>query len=216
MALDRAVLAAREHAEAMFEPLGELGRGQQSDAGRGELDRERYAVQPFADLRHRAGVAASSAKSPRTDSARATNRRTASHRAIASASCIRRARRVTATAKIRSPGTPSPSRLVARILTSLHASTISLMRRVDRPQQVLTVVEHEHEMLRSQESDEGLRRVPTLAGIDTEHLEHGIGYGLTLAHPFELAEPRAVPVAAVRHAPTLRARGASCRHRPLR
>ena len=92
------------------------------------------------------------------------------------------------------PGTePFPARgedldLATRVDDLVHEARCG-------PQQVLTVVEHEHKLLRSQEANERRDRVPTLAGIHTEHLEHGIGHRVALANTFELAQPRPVPAA---------------------
>ncbi len=57
MPLHRGAAAARQQAEALAESLRDLGRCQRPDAGRGELDRERDAVEAPADLQHRADVA---------------------------------------------------------------------------------------------------------------------------------------------------------------
>ena len=125
VALGRAALAAREQAEALVEALGELGRREHRDPCRGELDRERHAVESSAHLRDRGGVAL-------------VDREAGPHRLrpldeephrVARRDLVDVARSASGTsseptARIRSPGSPSPSRLVARTRTPGHSRTI--------------------------------------------------------------------------------------------
>src|SRR5436190_18804753 len=53
MTLDRAALAAGQQPEALVESLRDLCRAQHGDTRCGELDRQRYAVEPTHDLADR-------------------------------------------------------------------------------------------------------------------------------------------------------------------
>ncbi len=64
LARRRRVAPAAEHAEAIVEPLGDRRRAQRSDAARGELERERQAVEAEADAGDVHRVLAHRARSP--------------------------------------------------------------------------------------------------------------------------------------------------------
>ena len=120
----RAAPPAGEQPEPLVEQRPRSRPGSSTPTrGRGELDRERDAVEPAADLRDRAVRSSRRvAKSPAHAAARSTNRRTASFAAsrrpaLDGPSGQRRATGTT----ICSPAHPSASRLVARIRTLGHS-----------------------------------------------------------------------------------------------
>src|SRR5262249_48922925 len=55
LARPRVTRPTSEEAEAVIEPADDLCGGEMTNTCRGELDRERYSVETFADLRHRGG-----------------------------------------------------------------------------------------------------------------------------------------------------------------
>ena len=70
LAVQRRPAPGRQDGEAIAQSLGDLSRRERPHAGGGELQRERHAVQPQADLGNRAGVGIAQLKA-RRDVARA-------------------------------------------------------------------------------------------------------------------------------------------------
>ena len=114
--------SAGEQLEALVEACRDVGRGHDRDPRRGQLDRQRDAVEPAADLGdrrrvrlvehepglHRAGRARRRAAPPRWHRSRRVDAvRAGSSSAVSGHTC--------------SPATPSASRLVARMRTPGHS-----------------------------------------------------------------------------------------------
>ncbi len=80
MARQGSPVATGQQLETVTEPLGDLLDRKCTHAGRRELERERDAIQPAADVGHRRGVRQGQSKRRVRDAAaRSTNRRTASY-----------------------------------------------------------------------------------------------------------------------------------------
>ena len=85
LARQRGAVAAGQQPEAIVQALGDLLDRQRAHARRGELDRERNAVEPPADVRRLPARSASVTRSAGCAAvARSTNRRTAANRVSAS------------------------------------------------------------------------------------------------------------------------------------
>ena len=122
VALDRGAPTAGEQPEALVEQGGDLAGRHADDPRRGELDRERDAVEPAADLGDR-GTRCRVEREVRRRAARARSTKSAT------ASLARDRLDVVASTvghdsersgRICSPSTASPSRLVARMRTPGH------------------------------------------------------------------------------------------------
>ena len=145
--------AARRSAAAAAAPAAQqLGRRQQLDPRRGQLDRQRQPVQPAADRGHRRRrSSAVRAKSGRTSAARSTNSRTAATPASPATGepgrrtvPARQAPPAAGPRISRSPRSRSRTRLVASTRSPAHAGQ-QLRHERRRRQQVLEVVEDEQQ-----------------------------------------------------------------------
>ena len=194
VALDRAAPPAGEEPEPFVE-RGAISAGRhRHDPRRGELDRERDAVEPAADLADRCRVATRRARSRAAPlRARSMNRRTASLSIGVDGS--RRSDR--GSGSDRSGHDPlavdaEPSRLVASIRTSGHVAQTRSASVAAGVEQVLAVVEHEQQLAWAA----GTRRMLSVEGSRT--LLHAQGRrddlrpSLGVDDRCELAEPHAV------------------------
>ena len=142
--------SAREQAEAVVELAADLGRIEVPAARRGELDGERDAVEPMADLERRLvchrrrETASAEPAAPGRRRAGSPPTGTASHRPAVVELVARRA---TAARHVTSPGTPSGSRLVASTVAVGLAASSSGDELGAVSDEVLTVVQHEQRRL---------------------------------------------------------------------
>ena len=109
----------RQHGEPVLHMVGQLDRRQARQPGRRQLERQRDAVQPAADLGHRLEAAASNGAGRPPPRGPGTAGRPDSRRPARAVSLLAAWRRG-ATGSCTSPGTARASRLVARIRTRGH------------------------------------------------------------------------------------------------
>ncbi len=157
--LDCGSAAAGEQAEALVEAGRDLGGRHHASAGRGQLDGERDAVEPAQICAIVAAVLGVELESPPASGAldeelhRIGREDLLGRRTLAGRSSDRTIIR-------RSPRTPSPSRPVASTRDVRTRPDERRRRDARRLEEVLTVVEHDEEFLRSE------RRRRTLSAID--------------------------------------------------
>ena len=146
LAGQRRAAAAGQQPEAVVQPRRDLLHRQRLHPRRRQLDRQRDAVQPLADLRHGRRVLLRECELGRPQVARSTNSRTASDSLEAApvvATCRALGYRQRGHAPDRSPVTPSGSRLVARMRRFGQARK---RRRHDaRDQEMFAVVQQQQE-----------------------------------------------------------------------
>ena len=190
---ERRPAAAGQQAEAVVEPRGDLLDGERPHARGGQLDRQRDAVQPLADLGHRRRVRIRQGEvglhrggpvdeEPHGLVLRQRRRAPARRRGSGTESG--------GTRNATSPVSPSGSRLVARILHVRAGPQQRLGQPRARGDQVLAVVEHEQQCA-------GIAGAPTMRGLDRaarllphaerrgerRRGEHGIGERRQLDQP---------------------------------
>ena len=136
----------REQSKAIVEPGVDLLDRQDLQPRRRQLDRQRDAVEPPADLGHGAGVVARDANAESTAAARSTNRWTASYcsRSSDGAGVPRVRQRQRRHSPRVSPAIPSASRLVAMIVRP-GAARSSVSASSAPARSVLAVVEHQED-----------------------------------------------------------------------
>ena len=146
----------------------------------GQFDRQRQTVEPSADLGDRA------------------------HRLMVEVEigpaclspfgeqCVASSTGSGGTGRIRSPSTPSASRLVASTTTSGHCRTIWSTRRAAAGEDVLAVVHDQQQRARPQKLDHGGLDAKALLLLQPQRRGNGVIDGRTVIERRELAEARAV------------------------
>ena len=161
----RGPAAAGEQPEPVVEPGGHLGHRQRAHPGRGQLDGQRHAVEPAADLHHRTDrVARPPAKPGRTAAARSASSRTAGKASACSGAASGGGSPSGATGASASPVIASGSRLVARMRSCGQRASSSAGGAGGGLDQVLAVVQHDQRAPVGEQVDEQGQRVG-LAGL---------------------------------------------------
>ena len=170
---------------------GQLRRAHRRHPRRGQLDRQGHPVETTTHLPHRRPVR-------RTEHEIGVGRAGTLHeqlhrfrRADRRQIRIRRSAPPSAgTANIRSPSRARPSRLVASTTTRGQVLTDLLDQVGDRVQHVLTVVDHQQQLLRLEELRQCLRHALARPGAHPEHRGERIDHVVGIAHRRQLDQPR--------------------------
>ena len=222
LARQRRPAAAGQQPEAVVQPGGDLLDRQRRHPRRRQLERQRDAVQPPADLRHRRRVRRRSARSPAAPArARSTKRRTAAMRArsLAPAAVAASGQRA-ATARARSSRRRcrSGSRLVARIRRPGQAAQQRLGQRGAGVDQVLAVVQHQQQAPAGQPARpaSSVSGRPGCSGDAQRARPTACGHQRRVGQRRQLDQPDAVGIVAPHRPRRPRAPAGSCRRRRRR
>ena len=198
----RGAAPAGEHPEPLVEPLEDLGRRDRPRPGRRQLDGERDAVEPAAELDHRRRRRRRRARTRAAPPAPAsTNSSTASPSASVGSGV---------TGTTRSAGTPRPSRLVAITRTSgalVEIASTTVATLATRCSQLSTTnSKSSAAQPRAQPGDVILARGQLVA----QRLQQGRGDPIGGVHRRQIGEPGPVGKLGLKHRRHLQSQAASC------
>ena len=209
---DRAAVAAGEQPEPPVQSSRQLGGVHRGDARRRQFDRQRDTVEPSTHLRDRVGVAGVDLETglralrPLDEQADGLTRTHSGEigRVVGYLQRRHRDELLAANAQSLTAGRQHPNPRTRPLDRSDQCR--------DRAQQVLTVVQHDQQLLVAQVRDEGLFQRHPRTGADLEHRRDRVHRPSRVAHRRQLAQPRTVRGIDPTPPPRPAARAGSCRH----